>query len=109
MTSPDHDRPPSVGDKPPIIGAMDEISLSVPRYDAKIGAIAPVEGGFLIVDLRDGGVEIFGDPAGLRDLGRWWLALSDETAPSGARIHLDPGTIPLALESVPLMLARNPR
>jgi hypothetical protein len=36
-------------------------------------------------------VEIFGDPAGLRDLARWFLALSDEEAPTGAHVHLDPG------------------
>lgn len=88
---------------------MDEISLSVPRYDANVGVIAPVEGGSVIVDIRDGVVEIFGDPAGLRDLARWCLALSDETAPPGAHIHLDPGTIPLEFESVELMLARTTR
>jgi hypothetical protein len=97
----------ATGERPSIIGIMNEIGLSVPRYDAKIGVIAPVEGGFLIVDVRDGVVEIFGDPAGLRDLGRWCLTLSDETAPPGAHIHLDPGTIPLELESIPLMLARK--
>jgi hypothetical protein len=86
---------------------MNEIGLSVPRYDAKIGVTAPVEGCFLIVDVRDGVVEIFGDPAGLRDLGRWCLALSGKTAPPGVHIHLDPGTIPLELESIPLMLARK--
>jgi hypothetical protein len=59
------------------------------------------------IEIRDGSVEIFGDPAGLRDLARWCLALSDTAAPSGAHIHLDPGTIPLAVESAPLMLARH--
>lgn len=52
-------------------------------------------------------VEIFGDSAGLRDLARWCLALSDPTAPPGAHVHLDPGVMPLSLESSPLMLARE--
>ncbi|WP_456316011.1 Imm32 family immunity protein [Rhizomonospora bruguierae] len=47
-------------------------------------------------------------PDGLRDLARWCLALSDEAAHPGAHVHLDPGIIPLALESMPLMLARDP-
>jgi hypothetical protein len=48
----------------------------------------------VIVEIRDGSVEIFGDPAGLRDLARWCLALSDEQAQTGAHIHLGPRTIP---------------
>lgn len=84
---------------------MDEVSLSVPGYDPQRGVVATAEGGTVTVDVRDGVVEIFGDPAGLRDLARWCLALSDETAPDGSHIHLDPGTIPLALESAPLMIA----
>ena len=88
---------------------MAENSLSVPAYDSRTGVVAPAEGGTVIVEVRAGTVEIFGDPAGLRDLARWCLALSDEQAPSGAHIHLDPGTVPLAAESMPLMLSRNPR
>jgi hypothetical protein len=88
---------------------MAENALSVPAYNSRTGVVAPVEGGTVIIEIRDGSVEIFGDPAGLRDLARWCLALSDTQAPSGAHIHLDPGTIPLAVESVPLMLARHPR
>src|SRR4051794_27095266 len=87
---------------------MVENVLSVPPYNARTGVVAPVEGGTITVEIRDGVVEIFGDPAGLRDLARWCLALSDAAAPSGAHIHLDPGTIPLGLESVSLMLARHP-
>ncbi|MGI5182391.1 Imm32 family immunity protein [Dactylosporangium sp. CA-152071] len=87
---------------------MAEISLSVPRYDSTRGVVAPVEGGTVIVEVVDGSVEIFGDPAGLRDLARWCLALADENAPSGSHIHLNPGTVPLALESASLMLARQP-
>lgn len=85
---------------------MDEISVAVPRYDPRRGVVAPAEGGSIVVDIRDGAVEIFGDAAGLRDLARWCLALSDDDAPLGAHIHLDPGTIPLENESVALMLAR---
>ena len=84
-------------------------TLSVPAYDPNRGAVAPAEGGNVTVEIRNGTVEIFGDPAGLRDLARWCLALSDESAPPGSHIHLDPGTIPLTLESAPLMLARGPR
>jgi hypothetical protein len=72
---------------------MYEISLSVPGYDPGRGVIAPAEGGTLTVEVINGSVEIFGDSAGFRDLARWCLALSDEEAPSGAHIHLDPGTI----------------
>ncbi len=85
---------------------MAENALSVPDYDALVGVVAPVEGGTVIVEISDGTVEIFGDPAGFRDLARWCLALSDTNVPSGAHIHLDPGTIPIAAESAPLMLAR---
>ncbi|MEV4534771.1 hypothetical protein AB0J82_13170 [Asanoa sp. NPDC049518] len=88
---------------------MGDNTLAVPAYDANRGVVAPAEGGNITVELRDGTVEIFGDPAGLRDLARWCLALSDGSAPPGAHIHLDPGTVPLTLESTSLMLARDPR
>jgi hypothetical protein len=52
-------------------------------------------------------VEIFGDPAGLRDLARWCLALADVTAPAGVHIHLDPDSGPLTTDSLPLLLARQ--
>jgi hypothetical protein len=87
---------------------MAEISLSVPGYDPTRGVVVPVEGGTVIVEVVDGSVEIFGDPAGLRDLAWWCLAFADESAPSGSHIHLDAGTVPLALESASLMLARQP-
>ena len=79
----------------------------VPAYSSRKGVVAPTEGGAVTVEILDGSVEIFGDPAGLRDLARWLLALSDAAAPSGAHIHLDPGTIPLALNSAPLTSARH--
>ncbi|MGW3607901.1 Imm32 family immunity protein [Micromonospora sp. NPDC005161] len=79
---------------------MTEISLSVPANDPAIGVVAPAEGGTVTV-------EIFGDPAGLRDLARMCLALADPRAPDGAHIHLDPGINPLDLGSASLMLARH--
>jgi hypothetical protein len=47
---------------------MAEISLSVPEYDPAIGVTVTVE-------IANESVEIFGDPAGLRDLARMCLAL----------------------------------
>ncbi|WBB69307.1 hypothetical protein [Micromonospora sp. WMMD812] len=87
---------------------MTETSLSVPAYDPAIGVVAPAEGGTITVNIVDGTVEIFGDPAGLRDLARMCLALSDARVPSGAHIHLDASIKPLDLESASLMLARDP-
>jgi hypothetical protein len=81
--------------------------LSVPAYSSRKGVVAPAEAGAVTVEIRDGSVEIFGDPAGLRDLARWLLALSDAAAPAGAHVHLDPGTIPLVPDSTPLMLSRH--
>jgi hypothetical protein len=89
--------------------AMAEISLSVPTYDPTIGVVAPAEGGAVTVEIVNGSVEIIGDPAGLRDLARMCLALSDPRAPQGAHIHLDAGINPLDLGSASLMLARDPR
>ena len=86
---------------------MAENTLSVPAYNPSTGVVAPVEGGTVTVEIRDGAVEIFGDSAGLRDLARWCLALSDTSAPPGAHVHLDPGIIPLDLDSVSLMLSRR--
>jgi hypothetical protein len=86
---------------------MDEISLSVPRYRRETGVVAPAEGGTVRVEVVDGAVELYGDPAGLRDLARWCLSLSDSTAPSGGHIHLDPGYVPLSPDSVPLLIARD--
>lgn len=86
---------------------MDEISLSVPRYRRDVGVVAPVEGGAIRVELVDGTVELFGDLEGLRDLARWCLSLADPSAPDGSHIHLDPGTVPLSSESVPLLISRH--
>jgi hypothetical protein len=87
---------------------MTEISLSVPAYDSTSGVVAPAEGGSVVVEIVNESVEIFGDPAGLRDLARLCLALSDPRAPRGAHIHLDPGVNSLELGSASLMLARHP-
>jgi class 3 adenylate cyclase len=86
---------------------MTETSLSIPAYDPAVGVVAPAEGGTVVVAIADGAVEIFGDPAGLRDLARMCLALSDARVPGGAHIHLDAGVGPLALNSASLMLARD--
>ncbi|MEV0807964.1 hypothetical protein [Micromonospora sp. NPDC050200] len=88
---------------------MNELSLSVPPYDPAVGVVAPAEGGSVTVEIVDGAVEIFGDAAGLRDLARMCLALSDARAPRGAHIHLDAGINPLDIGSASLMLARDPR
>jgi hypothetical protein len=82
------ERKPPSSDK---MSAMTEISLSVPAYDPAIGVVAPAEGGTVTVEVVDGSVEIFGDPAGLRDLARMCLALSDPRAPDSAHVHLDAG------------------
>ena len=87
--------------------AVDEISLSVPRYRRDVGVVAPVEGGTVHVEVVDGAVQLSGDPAGLRDLARWCLSLSDPSVPDGRHVHLDPGYSPLSTQSVPLMIARH--
>jgi hypothetical protein len=84
---------------------MGDNTLSVPDYDPFRGVVAPVEGGNVTIEIRNGTVEIAGDSAGLRDLARWCLALSDDNVPTGAHVHLNPGTVPLTLGSTPLMLA----
>jgi hypothetical protein len=86
---------------------VDEISLSVPRYRREVGVVAPVEGGMLRVELVDGIVQLFGDPAGLRDLARWCLSLSDPSVPDAGHIHLEPGYDPLSSDSAPVLFARH--
>ena len=72
-----------------------------------VGVVAPAEGGSIVVEIRNGTVEIFGDPAGWRDLTRWCLAVSDEHAPAGSHVHPDAGIGPLDPASAPVMLARH--
>jgi hypothetical protein len=58
-------------DEPDVIrqtAFMTENVLSVPAYSSQTGVIAPAEGGTVTIEIRDGSVEIFGHPAGLRDL-----------------------------------------
>lgn len=43
----------------------------------------------------------------LHDLARWCLVLADERAPDGTRVHLEPGTEPLATTSVPVLVSRE--
>lgn len=81
--------------------------LGVPTYDPAKGVAPPVEGGFVTVDLSDSEVVLRGDPAGLRDLARWCLALADPAAPSGVHVHLDPSIVPLTSASVPLLIERR--
>jgi hypothetical protein len=69
---------------------MTELSLSVPAYNPAVGVVPPSEGGTITVEIADGSVEIFGDPAGVH-------------------LHLDAGVGPLDLGSASLMLARDPR
>lgn len=88
---------------------MPEVTLTVPGYEAARGAVIKPEGGDVLVRHSESGVEIIGDPAGLRDLARWCLVLADEQAPDGTHIHLDPGTDPLAMISLPLVISREDR
>lgn len=67
------------------------MSLSVPAYDSAVGVVARSDGVTVVVEVRDGVVEIFGNRAGLRDLARWLLVLSDLCVPDGAHSHLQPG------------------
>jgi hypothetical protein len=88
---------------------MPEVTLTVPDYDPAHGVIIQPEGGDVLVRHGPAGVEILADPAGLRDLARWCLALADEQVPDGAHVHLDPGTMPLTTSAAPLMISREDR
>jgi hypothetical protein len=89
----------------PVEGAA--IQLSVPAYDPNKGAVAPVEGGDITVEVGDDGVTIRGNPPGMRDLARWCMVLADPDAPDGVHAHLDPGIVPLTSDSLPLLLERG--
>jgi hypothetical protein len=68
------------------------VTLSVPRYDSASGVgVDGQEGGDLLVERSGNEVVISGNAAGLRDLARWCLALSDALAGPGSHVHLDPG------------------
>ena len=79
----------------------DSRTVSVPRHIAGDGVRIEPEGGSLTVSLAAGEIVIAGNAAGLRDLARWCLALSDPEVPIGAHAHLDPG---VALEDDSLSL-----
>ena len=70
---------------------MLEVTLTVPGYDPVRGAVIQPEGGDVLVRHCESGIEILGDPAGLRDLARWCLVLADEQAPDGTHVISTPG------------------
>ena len=80
-------------------------TISVQRYNPSRGAVADVEGGTVRVSIDTDGVVICGDRAGLRDLARWCLAVSDDAAPDGTHVHLDPNVSPLGADSVSLTVS----
>ena len=88
---------------------MREVTLTVPGYDPARGVVIQPEGGEVVVRHGESGVEVLADPAGLRDLARWCLALADEQVPDGAHVHLDPGTMPLTISAAPLLIGREDR
>lgn len=83
------------------------VTLSVAAYNPRVGVAPDMEGGVVRVTLEADGVRISGDPAGLRDLARLFLALSDERAFDGVHAHMDEGVMPLTDESLPLLLERQ--
>jgi hypothetical protein len=108
---------PAIGDtwssvEAPYRGGQNQVvtdqgpTIAVRPYDQTRGAVADVEGGDLTVSLGDTEIVIAGSPAGLRDLARWCLVISDEAAPSGVHIHLDPNLTPLTAESLPIIITR---
>ena len=82
------------------------VTLSVAAYDPRKGAVAEIEGGSLDVSVDGSHVLISGDAAGLRDLARWCMVLSDAAAPEGVHAHLDPNTAPLTGASMPILVQR---
>jgi hypothetical protein len=69
--------------------------------------VADVEGGDLTVSFDGDEIVIAGNPAGLRDLARWCLVISDEDAPRGVHVHLDPNVTPLTIGSLPIVITRQ--
>ncbi len=84
----------------------DSRTISVARQIAGEGVRIEPEGGSLTVSFAAGEILIAGDAAGLRDLARWCLALSDSEVPLGAHAHLDPG-VDLEDGSVSLIVERR--
>jgi hypothetical protein len=83
------------------------LTITVRAYDPSRGAVADTEGGDVTVSFGDDEIVIAGDPAGLRDLARWCLVISDESAPNGTHIHLDPNVTPLTVGSLPIIITRQ--
>ncbi|MET9271097.1 hypothetical protein [Kribbella sp. NPDC003557] len=87
---------------------MAKYSIEVADYDASRGVVVLTEeGGDIVVRLGSDGVKIEANPAGLRDLARWCLALADPDAPAGAHIHMNPGQYLLTGDSESLTLGRS--
>jgi hypothetical protein len=86
---------------------MAKHSIEVADYDPSRGVVVLTEeGGDIVVRVGSEGVEIEANPAGLRDLARWCLALAAPEAPTGSHIHMDPGVYLLTPDSQALMLGR---
>lgn len=87
---------------------MPTLTFEIPAYREDRGVTAGTEGdGDIIVRSGIQGVEIVGNPAGLRDLARWCLALAAADAPDGSHVHLEPNIEMLASSSASLLLARQ--
>lgn len=82
-------------------------TINVRSYDPSRGAVADVEGGDVTVSFGDDEIVIAGNPAGLRDLARWCLVISDEDAPPGAHVRLDSNVSPLTAGSLPIVITRE--
>lgn len=82
-------------------------TITVRPYDPSRGPVADMEGGDVTVSFGENEIIIAGSAAGLRDLARWCLVISDETAPAGAHIHLDPNVSPLTRGSLPIIITRH--
>ena len=79
--------------------------VPVASYDRDRGVVADVEGGHVTVEHGAGRVAITGDDAGLRDLARWLLALSDPEVPNRKRVALTSTDVPLGGASLRLSVA----
>ncbi|WP_116997466.1 Imm32 family immunity protein [Desertimonas flava] len=82
-------------------------TITVRSYDPSRGAVADLEGGDVTVTFGSNEIVITGTAAGLRDLARWCLVISDEDAPAGAHVHLDPNVTPLTAGSLPIIITRQ--
>jgi hypothetical protein len=96
----------------PLLGEIEEVLapdlellgpllLAVARYDRRRGVVADARAAAWCSNAPTTGFRSRVTTAGLRDLARWCLSVSDETAPPYSHIQLDPGTTPLADTSPP--------